>query len=106
MPQRGLCRPGNRLSYCEAKIFGSETRRPRARGNLSILSPGIGDADPQAERKQAVMEFRKSVIWGGALWPPSAVLSAHQVSLPASLAARGAQVVDVHVGLSYSEGPA
>ncbi|MEO7423687.1 MAG: SMP-30/gluconolactonase/LRE family protein [Fibrobacteria bacterium] len=32
--------------------------------------------------------------------------SAHQVSLPASLAAPGAQVVDVHVGLSYSEGVA
>ena len=35
-----------------------------------------------------------------------AVHAAHQVNLPASLAAPGAQVVDVHVGLSYSEGPA
>jgi len=32
--------------------------------------------------------------------------AAHQVDLPASLAAPGAMVVDVHVGLSYSEGPA
>lgn len=52
------------------------------------------------------MEIRKSVLWAGALWAVPAVHSAHQVNLPASLAAPGTQVVDVHVGLSYSEGPA
>lgn len=35
-----------------------------------------------------------------------AVQSAHQVNLPATLASPNAQVVDVHIGLSYSEGPA
>jgi gluconolactonase len=52
------------------------------------------------------MEIRKFLVWAGALWIAPAVQSAHQVSLPASLAAPGTQVVDVHVGLSYSEGPA
>jgi len=50
--------------------------------------------------------IQKSMYWAGLLWAAPAVQSAHQVSLPASLAAPGAQVVDVHVGLSYSEGVA
>jgi sugar lactone lactonase YvrE len=52
------------------------------------------------------MKVRKLLLGAGMLWLAPAVQSAHQVSLPASLAAPGAQVVDVHVGLSYSEGPA
>jgi gluconolactonase len=52
------------------------------------------------------MGIRKSNLWAGLLWAAPVVYSAHQVSLPASLAAPGAQVVDVHVGLSYSEGVA
>jgi gluconolactonase len=52
------------------------------------------------------MEIRKSMVWAGALSAVTAAHAAHQVSLPASLAAPGTQVVDVHVGLSYSEGPA
>lgn len=52
------------------------------------------------------MEIRKTVVWAGALWLAPLAQSAHQVNLPASLASPGAQVVDVHVGLSYSEGPA
>jgi gluconolactonase len=52
------------------------------------------------------MEIRKTVLWAGALCAVPAAHAAHSVSLPASLAAPGAQVVDVHVGLSYSEGVA
>jgi gluconolactonase len=52
------------------------------------------------------MEIRKSILWAGALCAAPAVHAAHQVNLPATLAAPGTQVVDVHVGLSYSEGPA
>jgi gluconolactonase len=50
------------------------------------------------------MGIRKPMLWAGLLWAAPSVHSAHQVNLPASLAAPGAQVVDVHVGLSYSEG--
>jgi gluconolactonase len=52
------------------------------------------------------MVIRKNLIWAGILWIVPAVHAVHQVSLPTSLAAAGAQVVDVHVGLAYSEGPA
>lgn len=52
------------------------------------------------------MKLWKTLVWSGLLGILPAAHAAHQVSLPASLAAAGAQVVDVHVGLSYSEGPA
>jgi gluconolactonase len=53
------------------------------------------------------MDIRISaLIRAGALWAAPALYAAHQVNLPASLAAPGAQVVDVMVGLSYSEGVA
>lgn len=52
------------------------------------------------------MGISKPMFWAGFMWAAPAVQSAHQVNLPASLAAPGAQVVDVHVGLSYSEGVA
>jgi gluconolactonase len=52
------------------------------------------------------LEIRKFLVWAGLSWVAPAVHAAHQVNLPASLAAPGAQVVDVHIGLSYSEGPA
>ncbi len=48
----------------------------------------------------------KPMLWAGFLCAAQVLQAAHQVSLPASLAAPGAQVVDVHVGLSYSEGVA
>ena len=44
--------------------------------------------------------------WAALLLAAPAVFSAHTVSLPASLADAGTQVVDVHIGLAYSEGPA
>lgn len=50
------------------------------------------------------MDIRKVLVCAGVMCIAPAAHSAHQVSLPASLAAPGAQVVDVHVGLSYSEG--
>jgi gluconolactonase len=53
------------------------------------------------------MDIRIStLIRTGALWAAPALYAAHQVNLPASLAAPGAQVEDVMVGLSYSEGVA
>ena len=58
------------------------------------------------ERKRSGMKLWKTLVWSGLSGIIPAAHAAHQVSLPASLAAAGVQVVDVHVGLSYSEGPA
>lgn len=44
--------------------------------------------------------------WAAFLLAAPTVYSAHIVSLPTSLADAGTQVVDVHIGLAYSEGPA
>lgn len=53
------------------------------------------------------MEIRNSaMILAGLAWAAPSLHAAHQVNLPASLAAPGAQVVDVLVGLAYSEGVA
>lgn len=52
------------------------------------------------------MIVRISMGWLPALLAANAAWSQHQVSLPADLAEPGTQVVDVYVGISYSEGPA
>jgi gluconolactonase len=52
------------------------------------------------------MKVRKSAMVAVFGLSVPAAFAAHQVSLPASLMDAGTQVVDVHVGLSYSEGPA
>lgn len=44
--------------------------------------------------------------WAALLLAAPTAFSAHVVSLPTSLADAGTQVVDVHIGLHYSEGPA
>lgn len=44
--------------------------------------------------------------WVALLLAAPSLRAAHVVNLPASLADAGTQVVDVHIGLAYSEGPA
>lgn len=52
------------------------------------------------------MKVRYPAAWAVFLMAAPAIYSAHVVDLPATLVDAGTQVVNVHVGLSYSEGPA
>jgi gluconolactonase len=52
------------------------------------------------------MMLRKYAPWMISMATFTSAFSAHQVSLPTTLAEPGTQVVDVKIGLSYSEGPA